>query len=478
MESWPAVKRCLFCGGGHALEVCFLLEKKAHHEKITFLKENGACFGCLQIGHMSKDCRKRLSCNICNLKHPQMLHIHQRRFEMDKHQAQTKEEADIRAIASVQTSGLTGAGEDNCKLSIVPVKVKAKKGNTTVHTYAFLDPGSTASFCTLGLMTKLNLQGRKSNILLRTMGQKKVVETSIVSGLEVTGLHGTDFCDLPCVYTQKTMPVHKGNIPHQNDINQWHHLKNIHLPELDCEIELLIGSDVPKALEPLQVIRSVGDGPYAIETMLGWTVNGPLGGKDDYAQEQSEIRVNRISVVALDEQWEQQFKIDFPECVKDDQEPSKEDQQFLDLVSTSAKLVNGHYCFGLPLKDREICLPDNKNCAEQRALNLKRRFQRAPTTNFIHYFSSWNQLKRAVAWMLRIKGLLLQRIRKRKTASGVLSLQGNLDTHEIRLTIGMMGANDVGDIRESAMHQPDEPLVVVTQCGQVCLVNTGLPYTL
>ncbi|KAK0145483.1 hypothetical protein N1851_015620 [Merluccius polli] len=33
------------------------------------------------------------------------------------------------------------------------------------------------------------------------------------------------------------------NIPHQNDINQWHHLKNIHLPELDCEIELLIGSD-------------------------------------------------------------------------------------------------------------------------------------------------------------------------------------------------------------------------------------------
>ena len=210
------------------------------------------------------------------------------------------------------------------------------------------------------------------------MGQRKVVETSIISGLEVTGLHSTDFCDLPCVYTQKTMPVHKGNIPHQNDINQWHHLKNIHLPELDCEIELLIGSDVPKALEPLQVIRSVGDGPYAVKTMLGWTVNGPLGGKGDYAQEQSEISVNRISVVTLDEQWEQQFKIDFPECVKDDQDPSKEDQNFLDLVSTSAKLVNGHYCFGLPLKDREICLPDNKNCAEQRTLHLKKCFQRDP----------------------------------------------------------------------------------------------------
>ena len=46
-----------------------------------------------------------------------------------------------------------------------------------------------------------------------------------------------------------------------------------------------------------------------------------------------------------------------------------------------------------------------------------------------------------------------------------------------------MAANDVGDVKESAMHQPllspDEPLVVVVlQCGQVCLVSTELPYTL
>ena len=43
----------------------------------------------------------------------------------------------------------------------------------------------------------------------------------------------------------------------------------------------------------------------------------------------------------------------------------------------------------------------------------------------------------------------------------------------------MMAANNVGDVKESTMHQPllspDEPLVVVVlQCGQVCLVNTEL----
>lgn len=89
------------------------------------------------------------------------------------------------------------------------------------------------------------------------------------------------------------MPVHKGNIPHHNDINRWTHLRKVHLPEIDSEMELLIGSDVPKALEPLDVIWSVEDGPYAVKTMLGWTVNGLLGEKND-AQEQSGISVHRI----------------------------------------------------------------------------------------------------------------------------------------------------------------------------------------
>lgn len=46
-----------------------------------------------------------------------------------------------------------------------------------------------------------------------------------------------------------------------------------------------------------------------------------------------------------------------------------------------------------------------------------------------------------------------------------------------------MAANDVGDVKESAMHQPllspDELLVVaVLQYGQVCPLGTELPYTL
>lgn len=54
-------------------------------------------------------------------------------------------------------------------LSILPVQVKSKKGQETLVTYACLDPGSSASFCTEGLMNRLNLTGRKTGIFLRTV---------------------------------------------------------------------------------------------------------------------------------------------------------------------------------------------------------------------------------------------------------------------------------------------------------------------
>lgn len=56
----PKAKTCLFCGAGHTLNLCFLLERKTHSEKMSFLKENDLCFGCLCIGHRSKNCKNRL----------------------------------------------------------------------------------------------------------------------------------------------------------------------------------------------------------------------------------------------------------------------------------------------------------------------------------------------------------------------------------------------------------------------------------
>lgn len=90
-------------------------------------------------------------------------------------------------------------------------------------------------------MNRLGLSGKKTNILLRNMGQVKVTTTHVVSGLEVAGLNKDGFCELSDAYTQTTMPVHSGNIPRQRDLQGWPQLKHVTLPEIDSEVELLIG---------------------------------------------------------------------------------------------------------------------------------------------------------------------------------------------------------------------------------------------
>jgi hypothetical protein len=104
--------------------------------------------------------------------------------------------------------GYSGAGTD-CKLSLVPVQIKALKGSNTIFTYAFLDPGSTATFCTEKLMRRLNATGRKTTVLLQTMGQKKPVSCHEITGLQVGDLDGNNFIELHKTYTQTRIPVTK-----------------------------------------------------------------------------------------------------------------------------------------------------------------------------------------------------------------------------------------------------------------------------
>ena len=101
-----------------------------------------------------------------------------------------------------------------------------------------------------------------------------------------------------------------------------------------------------------RIIRSEHNGPYAIRTVLGWTVNGPLtgnGGEANYCDQP--INVNRVSIVNLDELWQQQFKMDFPESAVEEQVGlSREALRFMDMVTKSAKRVKCHYQVALPLK--------------------------------------------------------------------------------------------------------------------------------
>ena len=263
---------CLLCEEGHKLELCPKMEKKLHREKIKFFKEKGACFGCLSVGHMSRDCHRRLSCTLWNMNYPTILHIHSK--DKENKSKDTPRELSVNSgVVSPETCGHIGAGAQDCVLAIVPVQIKATKGSKIIKTYAFLDPGSTAAFCSERLMRELKLSGRHAKIMLRTMNQEKFVDSHIISGLEVAALNSDIYFELPDVYTQCKMPVTRNNIPKQEEISAWPHLNSVEIPVINADVELLIETNVLKVMEPWEVVNSEGEGPCAGRTLLGWVLS-------------------------------------------------------------------------------------------------------------------------------------------------------------------------------------------------------------
>ena len=62
-------------------------------------------------------------------------------------------------------------------------------------------------------------------------------------------------------------------------LKQWQYLEKISsfLGENDnISVDLLIGANCVEALQPLEVIPSQQDGPYAYSTILGWCVVQPI----------------------------------------------------------------------------------------------------------------------------------------------------------------------------------------------------------
>lgn len=154
------------------METCERITKIPHEEKVELLKKNGLCFACLIKGHMSKECKKRLTCRSCEKKHPTVLHIEN--FIPGNTKPAAKQVSETRSnymakvssaaqVAMVSSAAHTGDRTTDYKLAVVPVKIKSHKGSCLIETYAFLDPGSTATFVTEKLMEQLSVRDLTPN---------------------------------------------------------------------------------------------------------------------------------------------------------------------------------------------------------------------------------------------------------------------------------------------------------------------------
>ena len=179
-------------------------------------------------------------------------------------------------------------------------------------------------------------------------------------------------------WTVNKLPVSKRSIPTAQDASHWQHLDGIEFPELKKEnVTMIIGSDVPEAHWLLEQRRGQRTQLYAVKTLLGWTLMGPIG---EETNKDFQVHFIKHEEKKLEGQVERMFRMDFSESQVNPSavEMSLEDSRALSIMESSTRKVNGHYQIDLPWRHSSPCLPNNRKMAEKRLILLQWRLKKNP----------------------------------------------------------------------------------------------------
>ena len=241
-------------------------------------------------------------------------------------------------------------------------------------TYAFLNQGSTHTFCDENLVKTLNLNGPETSIQIKTINGSSKVYKSILCDLEVSALNNDNSFSLTNVHSIESISLQPNSIPPKRELSQFQHLKDIRFDTIPgASIQMLIGADVPEMFCVGNIRKGPKGTPYAIETPLGWSLLGP----SMTLSSQSNFNVNFLSCKdnELLQATERLWKSDFERGTSVLNVPnSKEDRAAYDVMETRLCHDGGHY--QLPLLWKDECqkqLPDNLPLARKRLFHLRNR---------------------------------------------------------------------------------------------------------
>ena len=406
-------KECQVCQKNHDLDAYFQHQRLQVDESKRFPLKSKLCFGCNDIirkEHCERNCPKRRKCSICKEKHLTRLHgLQPKKKSPEKEDdnytppmpPENEEKKD-----SVKACASTVAHRDVISMCVVQVKVKYKDSNSVYNTYAMLDNCSQRCFVKSSLIKNLRIKGRKTSVGVKTLTGEKTHTSFSVDGLKISRTLELDaeWISISKAYTKNDLPVGSTKISTPEKIKKWRYLLEI-AGEInhgdDAKMELLIGANCTRALEPVQVIASRDGGPYAMKTVLGWCIVRPIACinprnrsltctrvavreagsneiADHYFAVEEQINPNERIPAMLKRIYEGEFieqQVKFRSIIgKTLGKISDDERQFLKLMEQETIKVNGHYVVSLPLKSKDASLPNKRSLALKRLNCLQTRF--------------------------------------------------------------------------------------------------------
>ena len=375
----PQSHPCPLCKVPHDLDDCPQFLNKSLKDRKQFIFDQRLCFTCFKGGHKAEGCKEKKTCRICSKEHATSLHVYK--------------------VSAISNKRAGGAG-----MCVTPVILSHEEyPEIQIVVHAMIDECSQGCFIKESLL--LNefsmIERNQVNIPLRTLISEGVTESLGASGFRVRTLtESPEVVLLPKVFSRAELPFDMNDIPSKDYVKSWDYLQHIADSLLDdnhVQIGLLIGRNCPKAMEPIEVIPSRGNGPYAYRTRLGWLI-----GNEDNIVDQSiaahPIKVNlvrncwpaldlvsghaskvcfsadsKIIDSDIDQALKQVYDTDVVVANSEKNGLSIEDRQFLMIMKNGIRHMNGHYKVPLPFRDENPVLPCNRDYAIKRAHSIRRK---------------------------------------------------------------------------------------------------------
>ena len=131
------------------------------------------------------------------------------------------------------------------------------------------------------------MKGQRTSITIKIINGEVTNKAVVVKRLRVSSGNGDshDWLELPDTYTKKYLPVGKEDVATPSKLKKWKHLERV-----------INWSKLRKRAEPIGIIPSKNDEPYAFKTKLDWCIVYPVNGTS-----RKEKCCNRIGVRQADE---------------------------------------------------------------------------------------------------------------------------------------------------------------------------------
>ena len=250
--------KCYVCSEEHRVIKCPTFSGCTIEQNVQHVRDQRLCFSCLNQGHVAKDCKSKVKCDVngCSRFHHHPLH------------------QDPPPPPTSRLNSATSALDKESIMPVVRVRFKSKNGNIREGNI-FIDSGAGTTVIRKDFAKALGLQGRKGRIDIAVVGGGRITQDDNRRvKFWISPLHGDAAYPVEAHELDQTII----NVPAQNRdwLKSFDHLSDVEFPHSSGPVDLILGVQYSHLHAESEKIRQgLPFQPVAKRTKLGWHVIGP-----------------------------------------------------------------------------------------------------------------------------------------------------------------------------------------------------------